>query len=451
MDRLSFELLLLLFLILFNGLLAMAEMSLVSARKSKLEQRAARGERGAATALRLLEHPTRLLSSVQVGITMIGVLTGVVGGAALADEVSVLVSRVEALAPYSESISIGLVVLVVTYFSLILGELVPKRLALTNPDSYAAGLAGPLWLLSRLAAPLVFILTRSTDTLLRVVNLNLPDEPVLVDEEIRALLREGTQSGSVEMVEKKMVESVLRLDDLAVGAILTPRTEIDWIDLDSPIDEARQAILESGHSVYPAANEELDHIAGFVRARDVLGNLLEAEPAPLSSLVIPGIFVPESTTALRALEMLKEKRQPVLFVVDEYGGLEGMVTLSDILRSIVGDVPDATQEEEPGMRERADGTLLVDGLLSISEFQHNLTWELSVGDFESEYHTMGGFVMEQLGRVPTEGDVFEWRGLQFEVIDTDGMRVDKILVSRINHETPGEELASVEEPTTIRE
>lgn len=434
MNRLGFELLLLLLLILFNGLLAMAEMGLVSSRKSKLEQRAARGERGATTALRLLEHPTRLLSSVQVGITMIGVLTGVVGGAALADELSVLVSRFPVLEPYSESISIGIVVIAVTYFSLILGELVPKRLALTNPESYAAGLAGPLWLLSRLASPLVFILTRSTDTLLRLVNLNLPDEPVLVDEEIRALLREGTQSGSVEMVEKRMVESVLRLDDLAVGAILTPRTEIDWIDLDGPMDEARQAILDSGHSVYPAAHEELDQIAGFLRARDVLGNLLKPEPASLESLIIPGIFVPESTTALRALEMLKEKRQPVLFVVDEYGGLEGMVTLSDILRSIVGDVPDATQEEEPGMRVRSDGSLLVDGLLSISEFQHNLTWELSVGDFDSEYHTMGGFVMEQLGRVPTEGDQFEWRGLQFEVIDTDGMRVDKILITRTNHD-----------------
>jgi putative hemolysin len=446
MNRLTLELLFLLTLILINGLLAMAEMSLVSARKGRLEQRAARGERGARMALRLLENPTQLLSSVQVGITMIGVMTGVIGGAALADELSVFVAQFRALAPYSDTISIGIVVVAVTYFSLILGELVPKRMALTRPDAFASALARPLYVLAQMASPLVFILTRSTDALLRLARLSLPDEPVLVDEEIRALLREGTDSGSMDMVEKKMVESVLRLDDLPVGAILTPRTEIEWIDLGQTLEEARELVESTAHSVYPAARDELDDIAGFIKARDVLANMLRAEPVALETLVTPCIFVPESMTALRVLEMLKERRQPVVCVVDEYGGLEGMVTLSDILRAIVGDLPDSHQEEEPGIRQRDDGSLLVDGLLSISEFEHSLPWEIGEADFSSDYHTMGGFVMEQLGRVPNEGDKFEWLGMQFEVMDTDGRRVDKILITRENLDSEVKHLTPPEEP-----
>lgn len=429
MNRLGYELLLLFVLMLVNGLLSMAELSLVSSRKSRLEQRAQKGERGAVTALRLLENPTRLLSAVQVGITLIGILTGAVGGATLSDEVAGWINRFPALAPYSHTIGFGIVVLGITYLSLIIGELVPKRMALTRPDAFASALARPLWLIALLASPLVYVLTVSTDALLRLLNLKLSDEPVLVNEEIRLLLKEGTEQGAVEVTEQKMVEGVLRLDDLRVGAILTPRTELEWIDLGLEPEQAKEVVLTTGHSVYPAAPDTLDAIAGFIRARDVLGMFLQSTHRPLQELVTPGLFVPDSTTALATLELLKEKRQPVAFVVDEYGGLEGMITISDIMRAVVGDVPHTTHEEEVGIRERDDGSLLVDGLLSISEFEHNLSWELEPGDFESEYHTMGGFVMEQLGRVPTEGDSFDWRGLRFEVIDTDGMRVDKILIT----------------------
>jgi putative hemolysin len=436
MSRIGYEILFLFLLMLFNGMLAMAELSLVSARKSRLEQRAQKGERGASTALQLLENPTRLLSSIQVGITMIGVLTGAVGGATLSDEMGELVARIPALAPYSTSIGFGLVVVAITYFSLVFGELVPKRLALTRPDSYASALSGPLWVISWIGAPLVYVLTFSTDTLLRLLNLKTPNEPVLVNEEIRALLQEGTEQGAVEVAEKKMVEGVLRLDELRVGAILTPRTEIEWIDLSLSAQDAKDVVLNTGHSVYPAAKDTLDNIVGFIRARDVLGTFLQSEPRPLESFVVKGLFVPDSTTALATLELLKEKRQPVAFVVDEYGGVEGMITVSDIVRAIVGDVPHTADEEEMGIREREDGSLLVDGLLSINEFEHSLPWELEAGDFESEYHTMGGFVMERLGRVPTEGDQFEWRGLRFEVIDTDGMRVDKIIITRAPRNEP---------------
>lgn len=445
MERLSVELLILFFLIILNGLLAMAEMSLVSSRKARLEQRAGRGQKGARTALLLLENPTKLLSAIQVGITMIGVLTGVVGGAALADELAALAAGVPLLAPYSETIGIGIVVLVITYFTLIFGELIPKRVALTRPDAYASALAGPLWLLAKVGSPLIFILTRSTDGLLRLAGLNLPDEPVLVDEEIRNILNEGTRSGSVDMVEKRMVESVLRLDDSRVGALLTPRTEIEWIDLNGTPEEARELILSTGHSVYPVAREELDDVVGFVRARDVLSNLLASQPVPLDSQVIEGAFVPESTSALRVLELLKEHRKPLLFVVDEYGGLVGMVTLADILRAIVGDVPDAPRDDEPHVFVRDDGTLLVDGMMSINDFENDLPWKVAEGVMESRYHTMGGFIMDKLERVPVTGDKFDWQGMSFEVMDTDGLRVDKILVSKL--QGTADSLSDVNGPT----
>lgn len=429
MGRLGIELTVLCVLILINGLLAMAEMSLVSSRKTKLEQRATKGQQGAKTALRLLENPTRLLSAIQVGITMIGVLTGVVGGAALADELQAIAATVPMLAPYSETIGIGVVVVVITYFTLIFGELIPKRLALTRPDAYASMLSGPLWLLAQLFSPLVFLLTRSTDGLLRMANLRLPDEPVLVDEEIRSILKEGAKAGQLAMVEKRMVESVLRLDDLRVGAILTPRTEIDWIDLNGTPAEARETILASGHTLYPAARDELDNIAGFLRSQDVLSNLLAPQPVPLETQVIEGVFVPESASALRSLELFKEHRKPVLFVVDEYGGLVGMLTMSDILRAIVGEVQDAVEDEENSVHVREDGSLLVDGLLPIAEFRDQLPWEMDEDAFKTSYHTMGGFAMDKLGRVPVTGDKFLCGGLSFEIMDTDGLRVDKILVS----------------------
>jgi putative hemolysin len=445
-EQISTEMLVLVLLILFNGSLAMAEMSLVASRRVKLEQRAAQGQRGAQRALSLLEDPTHLLSSVQVGITMVGILTGVVGGAAVADEFTDLAASVPVLAPYSRPIGIGIVVLIITYFSIVFGELLPKRLALTRPDAFASALAGPLWLLSRFTAPLVWVLTWSTNTLLRVTGLSLPDEPVLVDEEIRSILNEGQKSGTVEVTERKMVESVLRLDDLRVGAILTPRTEIEWIDLDQPVAEARELIESTGHTMYPAARGELDDIAGYLRSRDVLASLLDNQAVALESLVRDAPFVPEATSALRALEILKEKRKPALFVVDEYGGLVGMVTLSDIMRAIVGDVPDSPEEDEPMIRARADGSLLVDGLVSINDFAHSLPFEVEPALFDSPYHTMGGFVMEKLGRVPITGDTFQWQGLEFEVMDTDDRRVDKILVSRAKNGDTPEEPEATETP-----
>ncbi|MBI1317402.1 MAG: DUF21 domain-containing protein [Candidatus Hydrogenedens sp.] len=429
MERISLELSVLVLLILFNGLLAMAELSLVSARRARLEQRAAQGQRGARTALRLLEDPTRLLSAIQVGITMVGIITGVVGGASVAEEIARIAARVPALAPYSNAIGIGIVVLLITYFSIVFGELLPKRLALTRPDAFASALAGPLWVLSRAASPVVFLLTWSTNTLLRLTGMSLPDQPLLVDEEIRAILNEGAKSGEVAAVEKKMVESVLRLADIRVGAILTPRTELEWVDLDHPGSEALAIVQQTGHTIYPAARGELDEIAGFLRARDVLVSLLGANPSPLAKLVRTAPFVPESTTALRALELLKEHHKPAIFVVDEYGGLVGMVTMSDIMRAIVGEVPDAPEDDEPAIRQRDDGSLLVDGFVSLSDFLHNGYLEVDATLVESAYHTMGGFAMEQLGRVPAAGDAFDWQGLHFEVLDTDGRRVDKILVS----------------------
>ncbi len=432
MSALVMEAAVILLLILCNGILAMTEMCLVASRKSRLEQRANRGKKGAAVAVELLENPTRFLSAIQVGISLVGILTGVFGGATIGEELAKWFSLYESLVPYAETLSIACVVVVVTYFSVILGELVPKRIGLSNPEALASLMAIPMRWITTGLGPVVGIMGKSTEFVLHLLRIPMTEKTTVVEEEIRSLLREGTLSGDLAHMEKRMVERVLRLGDQLSGAIMTPRTEIMWLDLDESRDRLMENIRSSHHSLYPVGQGKIDHIRGFIRAKDILTAMLEGKHPDIAVLMTPAVFLPDTTTALDVLETLKEKRLPVVFLVDEHGGVDGMITLSDVLKAIVGTLPEHSADAPAAMHKRDDGSLLLDGLLSIDEFKSLLAIHEQEDDEPEDYLTLGGFVMKKLERVPAEGDIVEWRGLRIEVVDMDGNRVDKVLVQTVS-------------------
>ncbi len=431
MNSMVMETAVILLLILCNGILAMTEMCLVASRKSRLEQRASSGKKGAAVAVELLENPTRFLSAIQVGISLVGILTGVFGGATIGEELAKLFSLHESLAPYAETLSIACVVVAVTYFSVILGELVPKRIGLSNPEALASLMAIPMRWITTVLGPVVGIMGKSTEFVLHLLQIPMTRKTTVVEEEIRSLLREGTLSGALAHVEKQMVERVLRLGDRLSGSIMTPRTEIIWLDLGAPLDMLMENIRSSHHTLYPVGQGKIDNIRGFIRAKDILTAMVEGTPPDIAVLMEPAVFLPDTTTVLDVLETLKEKHLPVAFLVDEHGGIDGMITLSDVLKAIVGPLPEHGIVGPAAIHKRDDGSLLLDGLLSIDEFKSLLAIPEPEDDDPEDYLTLGGFVMNKLERVPVEGDSVEWRGLRIEVVDMDGNRVDKVLVQTL--------------------
>lgn len=423
------EILLILLLILANGVFAMAEMALISARKPRLEQRAEEGDTGAQIALELARTPNRMLSTTQIGVSLVGILSGAVGGATLTDRLSPLIGRVAFLAPYQHVLALAAVVLVITYLTLVMGELIPKRLGLNNPERVAAGMAGLMKFLSRLADPVVRLLSASTELGLRAIGAHPPDEPPVTEEEIRVLLEQGTQVGVIQAAEQDMVESVFRLGERRVDALMTPRTEIAWLDLDESLESNLRILQGSPHSRFPVGQGSLDNVVGVLAMKDLLGQQLADRPIDLHSLVQAAQFVPESTPALKVLEMFKQSGMPIALVIDEFGGLLGMVTLTDVLEAIVGDITPAGQPFEPQAIQREDGSWVFDGLLQIDEFKDILDIPALPDEERASYQTLGGFVMSQLGNIPHSGDAFEWGKWRFEVVDMDGRRVDKVLVS----------------------
>jgi putative hemolysin len=425
------ELIILLLLIVLNGFLSLSELAVVSARKVRLQQMADEGNSGAANPLRLADSPGEFLSTVQLGITLIGILAGAFGGTTIAEWLYELLVQIPALAKYAHPLSVGIVVVIVTYLSLVIGELVPKRLALRSAETLAARVAGPLMLLSRLTRPLVRVLDSSGNAILWLMQVKPEHHPDVTEEEVRVMLAQATAQGVFLPLEEEIVDQVFRLADRKVGALLVPRTEIMWIDIASTPEEIRQEVAESGHSRYPVADGELDKILGIILAKDLLAQSLAGKSLDLHSILQPALFVPESTPALQVVERFKEMHSQIAIVIDEYGGVEGLVTSDDILSSLVGDIPQADRGEEQSAIQREDGSWLIDGMYSIDEF-----WELfdlppMPEDIEGYYQTLGGFVMASLGQVPQPGDNFTWGGLRLEVIDMDGRRVDKVLVMRL--------------------
>ncbi|MEI1377524.1 hemolysin family protein [Nostoc sp. UHCC 0926] len=428
MSSTTFEILIILVLIIANGVFSMSEMAIVSARKVRLQQLANQGDPKAKAALKLAESPNHFLSTVQVGISLIGILTGAFGGATIANRVAVYIKRVPLLAPYSDPLSFGIVVLIITYFSLIVGELVPKRLALNNPERIASIVAIPMQALAAIASPVVYLLSASTDLILRVMGITASTEPQVTEEEIKILIEQGTEAGTFEEAEQDMVERVFRLGDRPVSYLMTPRPDIVWLDLEDSADENRQKMVDSAYSRYPVCQGGLDNVLGVIPVTDLLARSFRGEPLDLTVGLRQPVFVPESTRGLKVLELFKQTITHMALVVDEYGVIQGLVTLNDIMSEIVGDVPSTDGQDQPQAVQREDGSWLLDGMLPVEDFLELFGMEEWQSEERGSYQTLGGFVITNLGRIPAAADYFEWQSMRIEVMDMDGNRVDKVLV-----------------------
>lgn len=429
--RIALDLLVLLILMLANGLLAMAEMSIVSSRPARLQAMVIAGKPGAATALKLLQNPGDFLSTVQIGITLIGIFAGAFGGATLAVPLAEQLRRIGFLAPYTTQIAVFIVVLATTYLALVVAELTPKRIALSKPEAIASLVAPMLDLLSRLARPLVVLLDRSSDALSRLLGVRSDNAPAVSDDEVRLLLRQGAQLGIFKPIEEEIVAQLFRLSDRRASAIMTPRTEIAWIDVHQSMEEIRNLIVSSPHSRFPLAEESLDHVIGIVYARDLLVQRLLTEDVDLRRLAKPALFVPENMSALDVVEQMRKKRMPVALIINEYGGVEGLVTITDVVEAILGAMEEAGMNEEPDIVQREDGSWLVNGLWPVDAFQEHFGLSDLPLHEELDYQTVGGMVMAILGEIPSIGSQVEIGGYRLEVVDMDGRRVDKVLVKKV--------------------
>jgi putative hemolysin len=433
MSAIAIEIIFILLLIIANGIFSGAEMAIVSARKVRLEQLASRGNRKAQAAINLANAPNSFLSTVQIGITLIGILSGAVAGATLAERLAVIVQEIPPLKAYSGGISVGLVVGVITFLSLVIGELVPKRIALNAPEKIACAVAKPMKMLSRLAAPLVHLLSMSTDFLLHLLGIKASSEPTVTEEEIKIMIRQAADLGVFEESEQEMVERVFRLGDRSVKSLMTPRTEIVWLDIESPLAENVQKVIDSGYSRFPVGRHSLDDCIGFIRGNSLLAARLSNPEVNLESLIQSPLYIAENTHALNILEQFKQTGIHTGIVIDEYGGIEGLVTLNDVVEAILGELPSVYDSEDPMVIQREDGSWLLDGLLAIDDFKDLFNY-LELPEMPShDYHTLGGFMMYSLKHIPQASEYFEWGGLRFEVMDMDGPRVDKVLVSVLNN------------------
>ncbi len=419
------ELLMIFILILVNAVLAMSEAALVASRKARLQQQAGEGNKSSALAIKLIEDPNIFLSTIQIGITLIGVLAGAVGGATIAESLAVVLHNIPYISEYSTSIALGIVVLSITILTIWLGELVPKRLGLNSPEKIAQVVAGPMLFLSVVFSPFIKLMSGATNFVLRLMGVNPSTDPPITEEELQVLINQGTQAGVFEESEQDMVEGVFSLGDQRVYSLMTPRTEIVWLDIDNTLEEIREKIADCPYSRFPVRQDTLEAIVGIVKSRDLLVASLFGNELKLKEFVKPAFYIPETMFASRALEILKEKNTELLLVVDEFGGVQGLLTINDILEEIVGEMEGA----EPQATQRQDGSWLLDGMLEIDEFKE--IFNFNILPHENEYETLSGFVMTSLGRVPQAADNFEWNNFRFEVMDMDGRRVDKVLVTAL--------------------
>lgn len=428
-SRLLVEISILIILILINGVFALAELAIVSSRRERLQMLIDSGNKGAVIALRLSHEPTSFLSTVQVGITLIGILAGAFGGASLSDELSQLIAPLPVIGPYSRSLALAIVVGTITFFNVVLGELVPKRLALRNPERIAASVARPMSTLSSIARPIVRLLTLATKFFLRILGIHDDvSESTVSEEEIKVLVEQGAQAGVFEEAERDMVESIFRFGDRQLRSLMTPRTEIVWLDITDPEEVIRDTVRQTHHSRFPVCDGALDRVLGIVQAKDLLSASWTGETFDLNSILQPPLFLPETMLALRALERFKQTGYQVALLVDEFGGIEGMVTLIDMMEAIVGDIPTLEEIAEPPIVRREDGSYLVEGSLDVDDLKELLR----AGELpdEGDYQTLGGFIVLLIGRLPRVGDFVNWDVYRFEVVDMDGNRIDKVLIEK---------------------
>jgi putative hemolysin len=422
------EIAIIIILIIANGIFAMTEIAIVSSRKARLEKMAAEGSSGAKAALELANDPTQMLSTVQVGISVIGIVTGAFGGVTIAQALAVYIKPIPLIGTYSSSVSMIVVIASITYASLIVGELVPKKMALNNPEPIATTIAIPMRMFSKAFSPLVRLLSVSTDFFLKVLRVRESAEPPVTEEEIKIMIAEGAAIGTFEETERNIVDRVFRLGDMRASSLMTPRTQIDWIDLEDDEEEIWRVITASSHSRLPVARGSLDDVAGVVYTRDIL--LIRSQKAlPIEENIQEPLFVPRSLRAFKLLEQFQHSGSQMAVVLDEFGGVIGLVTLHDILEQLVGELAQE-EEDSPEIVQREDNSWLIDGLLSIEDFKEFFDLEELPAEDKDHYQTVGGFITSYLGSMPKAGETFEWAGLKFEIVDMDRMRVDKIIITR---------------------
>lgn len=421
------EIVILLFLIVLNGVFSMAEAAVISSRPALLNQHAAQGKRSAEAALALIRDPNTFLSTVQVGITLIGLITGAFGGTALGGDVGAWLVGLPTvgvvIAPYANAIGVGLVVIISTYLSVVAGELVPKRIALQNSERIAMLVAEPMLFLSRLARPVVALLSGSTQVLTRVMGVPDTSENRVTEGEIMAMVLQSAAEGGIHRDERDMVESVFALDNTRLASVMTPRLEIDWLNLRAPRNEWLETIYAHNYSAYPVCDGDFESVVGMVRTKTLLAACLRETQVDLTALTQPPLYLPDSLTVSQALAALRQMGTDTALVIDEYGGLDGLVSIRDLLEEIVGEMDIA----QPLARQREDGSWLLDGGMPVEELPELFDGFTIPAGESGQYVTVAGFVMTRLGRVPGITEHFEWSGVYFEVMDMDGRRIDKVL------------------------
>lgn len=428
---LSTELVIILLLLLGNGLFAMAELAIVSARKARLRHLADEGDVRAAKALELANEPTRFLSTVQVGITLIGTIAGAYGGAVIARQLSVSVAETwPALANYATAVSTGVVVVIITIMSIVIGELVPKRLALANPEAVARHVAVPISRLSLIALPLVHLLTFLTEGILKLLGVGRTKESPVTEEEVNILIEQGMQAGVFNKAEKEMVQGVLELDQLPVTSLMTPLPRIVFLNLDDPEESNWRKIVASGHSHFPVYQGSRDQVVGMVSVKSIWANSAFGLGTNLRNLLTPPVVVPETMLAIALLEQFKKSGRHIALVTDEFGSIQGLVTINDVFEAIVGDLPEPGRRASPAVKQREDGSWLIDATLDVDTLKSMLQLDELPAEDATDFQTLGGFVMTQLGRIPRAGDFFDHAGWRFEVVDMDRHRIDKVLIGR---------------------
>lgn len=426
------EILIILGLVVLNGVFSMAEIALVSARKARLEAQANKGDIRAREALKLANHPDQFLSTVQIGITLIGILTGIFSGENIKDDIVIFLNKYPSIAPYSNGMGTAIVVIIITYLSLVIGELVPKRIGLSNPEGIAKAMAGPMRVLTLITYPFIWLLTKSSHFIFKLFGIKGNDNQV-TEEEIKAIISEGTEQGTIDEAEQEIIERVFHLGDRNITSLMTHRSDIVWLDMNSSVASIKELSDEMVHSIYPVCDGNIDAIKGVVSLKDLFKVPLETQ---VKEVMKNAFYVPENNSAYQVLEKFKQTRMHYAFIVDEYGTLQGIITLNNILEAIVGDISEQ-HEEDYEIVKREDGSYLIDAQIPYYDFLSYFNKTDWRDEGEQEFDTLAGFILDHLERIPVTGDKLEWRGFSFEIIDMDNHRIDKLLVT-ISEKLKGE-------------
>lgn len=418
------EIVLIAVLILINGIFSMSEIALVSSRKVRLENSANKGSKQAKAALQLAEHPNKFLSTVQIGITVVGIMTGMFGGENMTEAVAASLGQIEAIAPFAHGIAVGIVVVSITFCSIVFGELIPKRIGMTYPESIAKRIAIPMRLISTLAMPFVWLLTKTTETVIKLLNIKPSSDSKVTEEEIKAIIQEGKEGGEIEEIEQDIVERVFLLGDRRINTLMTPRSQVFMLDINHRVYEVRDEIAEELHSIYPAYDGDKDNIVGVIKLKDIFMNQ-KNDQMEMRAIVSEANFVLENLTAYQVLEKFKKSHTHYGIIIDEYGQMQGIITLNDLLESLVGYVSEFDKDDYT-LQKRDDGSWLIDGHYPFPDFLYHFDMEDLMNDFE--FDTVAGLIFNELGKLPKQGDKVHWRNFEFEIIDMDGVRIDKLML-----------------------